>query len=260
MLTDAETVPGAAPSVLTTDAANAAMANAADLSNLPPAGDERREELKRRADSLRAAADQLASAAGVEAIDLSKVKPENEIADAFDPLSGMLKVSDANDAEYVYKWEQADLYGRFGNIWVTSSKALGYETVSGSMPEAREHRQVDGTRRVGDAILMRIRKERYAALQARQRRVNVARQEGVGVQLIEAAEKAGISAIDLTSPTAPAHILRHAEAQREAARAARAAYVHTAPQARPGANRTLASELAGRKFDSMIRTGTVPGL
>lgn len=257
------TAPASEAPVLDTKTADAAMAQAADLSALPPAGDERREELKRRADALRKAAAELEAAGGFEAVDLSRIEPENEIAGAFDPLTRMLRVSNANEREFVYKWEQADLYGRHGNIWVTSSKSLGWEVVSGPRdvaPEAWEHRQADGTRRVGDAILMRIRRERYEALMARQRRINVARQEGIGVQLLEQAEKAGIPVHDLTAPSTPQHIINHAQATREAARAARAAFVHASPQARPGAQRAHASEIASRKLESAIRRGNVPGL
>jgi hypothetical protein len=254
MPTDAELVADA-PKVVSADEA---MTAAADVTNLPPAGDARRDELKRRSDQLRAAADQLAQAAGVEAIDLSKVQPENEIAQHFDPLSGMLAVTNRLP-EYEYRWEQADIRNQFGNTWVTTAKALGWEIVSGPMPESMEHRAVDSTRRVGDVILMRIRKERYDALMARQRRINIARSEGVGVQLLEQAERAGVPLHDLTSPSAPAHLVQHAQAQLEAGRAARAAYVRHTPQAR-SMRGAAASEIASRKLDRMIRGGTVPGL
>jgi hypothetical protein len=131
------------------------------------------------------------------------------------------------------------------------AKALGWEIVSGPRdvaPEAWDHREVDGTRRVGDVILMRIRKERYHSLQAAERRKNLARQEGIDVAVLEAAEKAGIIAHDLTSSATPQHIRRMAEAQVESARAARAAFVSASPQARPGAQRVTSSQHVARRL------------
>ncbi len=250
----AETVSGApttTPPVLDPSSAEAAMASASDVSTLPPAGDERREELKRRSDALRQAADEMAAAAGLEAADLSKITPENEIAQNFNPITNMLDVS-KRQSGYEYRWESA--HPSLRGVSITMAKNLGWELVVGDMPEAREHREVDSTRRVGDAVLMRIRTERYHSLMSRQRRINIARQEGIDVALLEQAEKAGIVAHDLTSAATPQHIRRRAEAQVEAGRAARAAYVSTAPQARPGANRMTAAEHVNRRLESAIRT------
>jgi hypothetical protein len=231
--------------VLDSAAADAAMAQAADATTLPPNGDARREELKRRSDALRQAADEMAAAAGIESIDPSKLQPENEIAQHFNPATHMLDVSKRQPG-YEYRWESAN--PRLNGVAITMAKNLGWELVVGNDPEAREHREVDGTRRVGDAILMRIRTERYVSLQARQRRINLARSEGIDVAVLEQAEKAGIVAHDLASSKTPQHIRRHAEAQVESARAARAAFVASGPQARPGANRMTAAEHSARRL------------
>lgn len=227
--------------------------------NLPPAGHERREELKRRMDALTKEAEHIASEMEIEGINPKALDIDNEIADHFDPATSMLDVSDANPS-YVYRWEQADLYNRQGNIWVTTRKAEGWEVVSGSDPEAKNCRQVDGTRRVGDAILMRIRKDRYIALELADRRRRLSRSESVSLKALEMAEKAGIPVHDLSNANTPKHILQFAEAQAAAATAARQTMVRHMRQVGGQGKRVLASELASRRLDSAIRSGRVPGM
>jgi len=231
--------------------AEQAASTAADVTTLPPPGDARREELRRRADALHAAGEALAGAAEIGTVDPSKLKIENEIAcysgNGFDGS----EVTNANPA-YAYIWENFR-----SDMWVTQAKALGWRVVEGDMPEARERRSVDGTRRWGDTILLYVSKERYAALDAADRRRRIARKEGVGLAVLEAAERAGIPMHDLESNNPRAQQL--AVAQRAAAEAARATMVSTMRQARPG-QRVLASELANRKFDRALREGTVPGM
>lgn len=245
------------PAVLT---AEDAASRAADTASLPPAGDARREELRRRADALDAAAEALRESAGIESANPAAFEVDNEIGrfsgGGFDgsQVSGAL-------GDFVYVWEQADINNRQGGLWVTQAKALGWEVVQGDMPEARERRYVDGTRRWGDTILLRIRKERYAALEAADRRRRLARSEGISLAILEEAERKGIKVHDLTSDATPAGIRQLAAAQRAAAEAARSTMVSTMRQAgRGGAQRVLASELASRRFDRALRDGTVPGM
>lgn len=244
------------PAVLS---AEQAAQTAADTTTLPPAGDARRDELKRRADALDAAADQLREAAGIAAADASAFDVDNEIGRfAGNGLDGS-QVSGAL-ADYVYVWEQADIHNRFGGLWVTQAKSKGWEVVSGSMPEASERRFVDGTRRWGDTILLRMPRERYEALEAADRRRRLARTEGVSIALLEEAERKGLAVYDLDNPQTP-RAREIAQAQRAAAEAARSTMVSTMRQAgRSGAQRVLASELATKRLDRAIRTGTVPGL
>lgn len=228
---------------------------------LPPAGDARRDEMKRRLEELqRMQADFERDFEGeIGAVDPSKLRVENEIAQHFDPSTKMLEVTNA-DPDYVYLWEQADIHNRHGGLWVTSRKAMGWEVVEGSMKEARDKRAVDGTRRVGDVILMRIRRERYLALEEADRRRRIARSEGISLHVLEEAERKGVRVHDLEDSRTPEHILRFAHAQAAAGEAARRTMVSTMAQADRSKSRVLASSLADRRLESAIRSGTVPGL
>lgn len=138
---------------------------------LPPAGDARRDELKKRADDLAAEADKLMAEAkerGVETLSLSadklkEIAEEREIRNVTQ-LSGM-EVSNA-DPEYHYAWVYRDPFNRLGGRMVTEMKVLGFDLVSGDMKEAREHKNGPcGERWIGDVVLMRIGKTRFELIQ-----------------------------------------------------------------------------------------------
>ncbi len=237
---------------------SAEQAAAAALDPLPPAGYARDEEKRRRADALREAADRLDPDVG--SIDPRAFDVENDIGQySARGLDGS-EVSGALD-EYVYHWEQADIRNAHGGLWVTQAKSVGWEVVQGSsMPEAKERMHVDGTRRWGDTILMRIKRERYEAIQIVNRRRILSRSEGVSANVLAQAEKTGIAVHDLESSDTPTHIRQMARAQRAAAEAARSTMVHHMRQARPGRGNVGAAELANRKFDAALRSGKVPGM
>lgn len=228
--------------------------------SLPPAGDARREELKRRYDALTQEADKLKADLEIESIDPSAFEVENDIAQHFDPATKMLEVSNPNSS-FVYRWEQADIYVKHGGVFVTIAKSYGWEVVSTSgNVEGHEHRGVDGTRRVGDAILMRIRKDRFIALEINNRRRRLARRAGVSVKALELADRAGIKLHDLNDSSTPEHVRNFAIAQAAAATAAREAMVSNLKQVSRGGKRVLAAELANKRLEKAIRAGTVPGM
>jgi hypothetical protein len=253
------------PEVTILDATGAAQADAAPL---PPAGDARRDEMKQRYDVLMAQA--AAFEADFGAIDPRKLRPENDIARfsdaATEPGAYVGRPIDGSEVDgalpgYTYTWEQADINNRYGALWVTGRKALGWEVVTGSMPEEQRRRIVDGTRRWGDTILLRIPTARYEVLEADDRRRRLARGEGIALNVLEEAERKGVKVHDLASDRTPAHIRAFAHAQAAAAEAARSTMVSTMRQAgRSGATRVLASEIANRRLSKAIRDGSVPGM
>lgn len=241
------------PAILTAE--QAAKTAAAPL---PPAGHARTEAMKARADQLEAAAEALRETADVHSIDPAAMQIDNEIAQYGGPGRCGSEVSGALP-EYVYVWEQADIRNQWGGIWVTQSKSIGWEVVQGNMKEAIERKSVDGTRRWGDTILLRMKRERYEAMKLDNQRRTLARSEGVSLAILSEAERKGLNLLDLTSERTPAHIRQMAVAQRAAAEAARSTMVSTMRQARPSRG-VLASELANKRFDEALRTGKVPGL
>lgn len=126
---------------------------------LPPAGHKRDEELLKRQDQLDEKAETQAAKLDMGAIDPDVLKAERELLNSMDSTM----VTDA-DPNYHYTWVNFQSY----HGWAVKSKLAfrGWEVVNGSMPEASECRQVDGTRKLGDVLLMRIKIDRYNILKA----------------------------------------------------------------------------------------------
>jgi hypothetical protein len=208
------------------------MAKVRDIADIP-AGDERREELKQREDTLQQEAEERAAALEINAIDPKVLRVDNEIAQHFD-VHNELAVSNSQD-EYEYCW----VYAGRNSYWISWKQAQGFEVVKNDMPEAQEHRGVagDSTRRVGDTILMRIRKDRAASLRRRDRERAAAREEGVDSAILDLGARA-------------AHL---------GVRVSRLGGL-TAQQQEIIAKRAQARQLATGQFNDQIRNGTVPGL
>lgn len=195
-------------------------------SHLPPPGDERREVLRERADDLAQAAEEAGAAGG--RIDPRAFEVDNEIANHIDDLS----VSGQRD-EYVYCWVNfTHNHGRMIRLKLSE----GWEVVQGDDPEAIEFKAVgaDTTRRHGDVLLMKCRRDRYKLLQKREAAKRAAQQGAVTAQLEEMGQKA-----------APHGITVHSSMDTINPRVA---------------SRMMARQAGTRAVDQMLRTGTVPGM
>lgn len=126
-------------------------------SALPPAGHERKETLKRRADVLEQQAE--AQHANMESIDPDAFEIERELAGHFNQLD----VTGADPA-FCYKWVNFS-----SNNGLALREAVApperWQVVTGDMPEAIELKAVDGTRKLGDVLLVRMPKSRYAIIE-----------------------------------------------------------------------------------------------
>ena len=201
-----------------------------------PAGDARREAQRQAADALA----QEAEMRGVEggAVDPRAFQIDNEIAQHFNEL----EVSEAQP-EFAYCWVQAGYHGRFIKMKQTERVPEDgrmvpvWEIVQGDMPEALELRgmMADTTRRLGDVILMRARKDRYFKLRKQREAHNADVQRGITAELEEMGRRyRGAGVVVTTDMDAN----RLEEIGRRAAIRAQ----------------------AGQMVDGMIRNGTVPGL
>lgn len=201
---------------------------------LPPAGDERREELRKRDDELAEAGETLASETGMESIDPSKLKVDNEIATLFDSRHA-LKISGLQRG-YVYKLASVRQDGQ----QIDDAKQEGYEVVSGDAPEARERMGVGGdtTRHFGDCILMRIRKDQWIALKRRRRDVASRLRTSITGPLIE---------LGRMTEARFGRNLVHTDVNDPLVQRAISGQVRT----------EVAKQLADRKFDQQLREGTV---
>lgn len=162
---------------------------------LPEAGDERREELRRRKDDLDEQGEQLAAQHDIERVDPKKIKPDREILGVITSAFNPLKVSHSQ-VEYVYCWARPG--GANDQVINKTSIAVPdedgnpvqcWEVVMGDMPEAIERRDALGYRRVGDVILLRCRRDRYRMLERDHIRKTRLRGASIGQELEELADK-----------------------------------------------------------------------
>lgn len=202
---------------------------------LPPAGAARKEELKRRSDQLEEA---VAAMPEGGVIDPAKLEVESELAQHFDELN----VTNANPA-YHYCWVNMDYPS--GSKGLMARKKLaqrGWEMVNGDMPEAMELRQPDGTRRLGDVVLMRITKERHALLEQKDADVRASQQQAVTSNLQALGNKHRGVKVHVAEDM-PEHMKKIIE--------------HPSPQAVNAMRGTMAAKT---KLDQGLRDGTIAGV
>lgn len=201
-----------------------------------PAGDARREAERTAADDLAAEAQERGIEAG--AINPRAFRIENEIAQHFNEL----EVTNSLD-EYEYCWVQAGYHGRFikmkqaQRVEEDGGLAPCWEVVQGDMPEALEVKglMADTTRRLGDVILMRCRRDRAAKLRKMQEARRAQVERGITSELEEMGQR-----------------LR-----------GRGVIVHTSlddDAMKRAQNRAAMRMQAGQMIDGMLRDGSVPGL
>lgn len=148
---------------------------------LPPAGHARKEELKKRTDILEAKAAH--DFANVEAIDPDAIEIERELAQHFNELN----VANAEPG-FVYKWVN---YTSNGGIAIRQAIAPPerWQVVTGDMPEATDLKASDGTRKLGDVMLVRMPKKRYDILERLRAEKNARQQQGHESNLRELARR-----------------------------------------------------------------------
>lgn len=201
-------------------------------SALPPAGDARREELKRRDDDLAARLAKIEEALGFDnsagpAVDIARIPIENEIASKFD----YLKVTDAQP-EFAYYW--ANEKAAHG-LDMTAHQTMGYEIVCGDMPEARNTKDVRGYRVIGDVILMRTPLDNYLKLRQLDRQKRQMREDSVTATLQAMGDRwarRGIKVHQELNEYQMSRLARQSQAQ----------------------------QIARQQFNDMVRSGRVPNL
>lgn len=133
-----------------------AAGNAPDP-NLPPAGYARDEELLRRQDALEAKLDALLGKLDIQSINPATFKEDREIQYALTEKNDGLGVTD-REPGYEYCWARA-AGDDSQQVW--RRKSRGWEVVQGNMKECSHLKIADGTRRIGDVLLLRIRMDRH---------------------------------------------------------------------------------------------------
>ncbi len=215
--------------------------------DLPPAGPKRDDELIQRMDGLQQAIEELKGpAADRVRIPEGALKPERELQHLIRD-EGALHVSD-RDPEFDYCWVYVGRQQQ--KVWEKKSMlAPGmtstWHVVQGEMKEAREFMAEDTTRRVGDTILMRIRKDQHEIwLKANESRKRM-QVEGVTSTLQELGSKHRDNFIVHTD-------------QEDSLASGRS--MMDVVGKRAGVRRAFAKQVAGAELERQIRTGTVPGM
>jgi len=221
-------------------------------SNLPPPGDERREVLRKRYDALQQEAAELAAELEQEKIPEKAFEPDHNVRseayankDGNIPDDAELKITNKQPG-YKYAWIHRDRFGNTGDVQTNMMLRLGWEVVTGDMPEARERMAATGERHLIDCRLMRIRTEVDEENQQKNRIYRQWRETGVSQELLEQAAKHGNNIYDLEN--APPAV-RQVMTARLSSRGVNSSV-----------NQMAAKQLAMRALDRHIRAGTLPGL
>lgn len=165
-----------------------AFSTSAAPSTLPPAGDARREELKRRTDTLEERAETLAIERNQEAIphDHDAFNPERnrEIQHAIS--RNYLEIG-LNHPYLKVKW--VNCRNQDGSmVWAAKSEGWVVATTR-EFPEAAELSREDGSIRIGDVMLMCIRMDLHAQLEEAQKQKRLRQQYGVEAEIHDLAER-----------------------------------------------------------------------
>lgn len=197
---------------------------------LPEPGHARREAQKRRQETLEQQIARLADKMLSGEIDEKELEICNEIASK----TQYLAVHGAKP-DYVYGWVSTNRHSQH----VQAAKAQGWEVVQGDDPEALELKGMDGgtTRRLGDVLLMRIKKDVYIVIKAQEQLKTKRVQQASASTLVEM----GMKYRDQGFSVRPYQMDSFA-----------------GPEIRPHRLSTQGSAL--EQMDAALRAGTVPGL
>jgi hypothetical protein len=196
--------------------------------NLPPPGAARRDVMAERQDKLEQLAEEQAVDSG--SINPKVLEPDREIQREIH--FGGLEVTD-QQAGFVYSWACTAA----NSIMVQRKKVEGWVVVSSREPEAKEYLKEDGTRRIGDTILMKITQEKYDALRKRDLEIRVRQQLGIASELETMGEKYRGKGLIAHTDQDKSPLLREIFSHKQAIQG-----------------------VAGQMVDGMLRSGSVPGL
>jgi len=196
------------------------------------AGHPRREQRIERQDQLEQQAEEMSNQHDGAAIDPQALEEDAEILHDYD----FTEVSNKQPGFY-YMWVSIEYPSSARGIHVLQMQAEGWQVVNGNLPESSEHRTPDGTRKIGDSILMRIPEARKRRLEERDEEINRRRDEGNVEKLREGAERIGSRLIDLSqmTPEQRSHLERKSKQE-------------------------FGAKAAMEKLGKNLKQGTVPGM
>ena len=205
--------------------------------NLPPAGHERREELKARTDNLEQQAE--TQYANVGAIPAAALEPDYNIQNTI--RRSYLDIG-SNHPLYKTKWVN---YVNTNGQMVWQAKADGWMVASArEFPEARDMSKEDGSLRVGDVMLMFIQHDQHFLLEQREANKRLRQQFGVEADIHDIAKRypdvfRNVHTPEITGGI-PDDMLKTMEAR--------------------NARRSSAINLAARHLGNKMKTEVIPGV
>ena len=203
--------------------------------DLEPAGHKRDEQLSKRKDELDEKLESISEQTGVHKVDPAAFEEDREILyKSIDQQ--MIEVSNKQEG-FVYAWTY---FGQSGQqVW--AKKALGWQVVTGTDKECMEHKEADGSRRIGDTLLMRIPRERWEQLEADSIRRKEQQHKGVGSRLLDLAEKGRSHGLVVHDDISTVNV--GGKSLMDVAE-----------------SRSAAQQTAIKHIDKKLRDGTVPGM
>jgi len=197
-------------------------------------GHARREQLKAQADQLDEQADALNTQADIGAIDPNALLPDDEIQSL---LSREAEEVTNQVPGFCYMWVNVEYPANARGRLVLDMQVKGWHVVNGEMPESIEYKTVDGTRKLGDCLLMRIDARRKAAIDHQYDLLNAKRMGSDPALIQNLQEKYGIKVVSYDNMTD--------EARTRLDRQAAAQFAKRAAMERVGTD---------------LRNGTIPGV
>ena len=197
-------------------------------------GYKRNEQLKAQADQLEQQAEELSAQSGMGAIDPEALLPDDEIqsllAREADEITNQVP-------GFCYRWVNVEYPANARGRHVIEMQTQGWQVVKGDMPESVEYTTTDGTRKLGDCLLMRIDARRKAAIDRQYELLNAKRMGSDLTTTQTLSDKYGIKVVpyDDMSGEAKTRLERQAAAQ-------------------------FAKRAAQQRVHDDLRHGTVPGV
>lgn len=136
-----------------------------------------------------------------------------------------------------YMWACIEFPSSARGIAVLQLQAVGWQVVKGDDPEAREYKTVDGTRKLGDSILLRIDARRKFLLDTRIAQLNAKREGDTSDSLRDRARRLGINVVSFDEMTPEQQQRLERRSQQE-----------------------FSKQAATQRFAGNLRDGTVPGV
>ena len=199
--------------------------------DLPPPGAERREVLAERKDTLEQKAEEIASEQEITSVpkDHKALQPDRELQ--YQISENYLEVSDPKPG-YMYKWVN---YVSVNGQKVWEAKANHWEVVTGGDGESSHLLKEDGTRRVGDVILVRRRMDIHLIMERKEEQKRLKRELAAEGELRDIAAKSDGAFTVHDAESNPAMIQK--------------------VQKRAAAHRVAAQTLGNK-----MKSGTIPGV